>query len=174
MTSFDNVETPFAQRVTRGPMPRWQRKQLQEALTPKKGSKTPQGDRFIPDRASMNLEACQFNLSAEPSQEEELLSSPKLDYQRSVKSALMNDSAGSKILTFKQKAPAPAEDFQSELRVIYSASKADTTAVKKPMRHIPATPDRVLDAPEFRPDFYLNLVDWSSTNVIAVALGDVS
>lgn len=33
------------------------------------------------------------------------------------------------------------------------------------------TPYRVLDAPELADDFYLNLVDWSSTNVLGVGLG---
>ncbi|KAG1787545.1 WD40-repeat-containing domain protein, partial [Suillus variegatus] len=33
------------------------------------------------------------------------------------------------------------------------------------------TPYRVLDAPELADDFYLNLVDWSNTNVLGVGLG---
>ena len=36
MNTFDNIETPFASSITRGPVPRWQRKALQEALSPKK------------------------------------------------------------------------------------------------------------------------------------------
>jgi cell division cycle 20-like protein 1 (cofactor of APC complex) len=31
-------------------------------------------------------------------------------------------------------------------------------------------PYKVLDAPQLQDDFYLNLVDWSSQNVLAVAL----
>lgn len=31
-------------------------------------------------------------------------------------------------------------------------------------------PFKVLDAPQLQDDFYLNLVDWSSTNVLAVGL----
>lgn len=30
---------------------------------------------------------------------------------------------------------------------------------------------QVLDAPQLQDDFYLNLVDWSSQNVLAVGLG---
>lgn len=33
------------------------------------------------------------------------------------------------------------------------------------------TPDRILDAPAIVDDYYLNLLDWSSRNVVAVALG---
>jgi cell division cycle protein 20 (cofactor of APC complex) len=32
-------------------------------------------------------------------------------------------------------------------------------------------PERILDAPELLDDFYLNLLDWSSNNVLSVALG---
>ena len=40
----------------------------------------------------------------------------------------------------------------------------------KACRYIPFLLDRSLDAPEIRNDYYLNLVDWSSGNVLAVAL----
>ena len=38
-------------------------------------------------------------------------------------------------------------------------------------RKIAKVPTKVLDAPSLQDDFYLNLVDWSSTNVLAVGLG---
>ena len=34
------------------------------------------------------------------------------------------------------------------------------------MRKIPKVPFKVLDAPELQDDFYLNLVDWSSSNIL--------
>jgi cell division cycle protein 20 (cofactor of APC complex) len=40
------------------------------------------------------------------------------------------------------------------------------------IRNVPQTPDRILDAPDLRCDFYLNLLDWSTKNMIAVALGE--
>lgn len=40
----------------------------------------------------------------------------------------------------------------------------------KSVRKIPKTPFKVLDAPMLQDDFYLNLVDWSSNNVLAVGL----
>jgi cell division cycle 20-like protein 1 (cofactor of APC complex) len=39
-------------------------------------------------------------------------------------------------------------------------------------RKISKTPFKVLDAPSLQDDYYLNLVDWSSTNVLAVALAN--
>lgn len=38
-------------------------------------------------------------------------------------------------------------------------------------RSVCKTPYRVLDAPDLADDFYLNLVDWSSANVLGVGLG---
>lgn len=42
---------------------------------------------------------------------------------------------------------------------------------QKQKRKIPRLPFKVLDAPALADDFYLNLVDWSSQNVLAVGLG---
>ena len=41
---------------------------------------------------------------------------------------------------------------------------------RRRLRNVCKTPYRVLDAPELADDFYLNLVDWSSTNVLGVGL----
>ncbi|XP_071546432.1 fizzy-related protein homolog isoform X3 [Panulirus ornatus] len=42
---------------------------------------------------------------------------------------------------------------------------------RKAARKISKIPFKVLDAPELQDDFYLNLVDWSSQNVLSVGLG---
>ncbi|KAL1141150.1 hypothetical protein V6Z11_A11G009200, partial [Gossypium hirsutum] len=42
----------------------------------------------------------------------------------------------------------------------------------KPRRHIPQSSERTLDAPDLVDDFYLNLLDWGSSNVLAIALGN--
>ncbi|KAL4503155.1 hypothetical protein ABPG72_014384 [Tetrahymena utriculariae] len=42
---------------------------------------------------------------------------------------------------------------------------------RKETRKINKIPFKVLDAPSLQDDFYLNLVDWSSNNILAVALG---
>ncbi|KAJ6962537.1 protein FIZZY-RELATED 2-like [Populus alba x Populus x berolinensis] len=44
-------------------------------------------------------------------------------------------------------------------------------AIKTP-RKVSRSPYKVLDAPALQDDFYLNLVDWSSHNVLAVGLGN--
>lgn len=40
------------------------------------------------------------------------------------------------------------------------------------VRKLPTQPERVLDAPGMVDDFYLNLISWSSLNVVAVALDE--
>jgi WD40 repeat protein len=42
----------------------------------------------------------------------------------------------------------------------------------KPPRKIAKAPYKVLDAPQLQDDYYLNLLDWSPTNILAVALAD--
>ncbi|CAF2592792.1 unnamed protein product [Rotaria sp. Silwood2] len=42
---------------------------------------------------------------------------------------------------------------------------------KKSIRRIPKVPYKVLDAPDLQDDFYLNLIDWSTSNVLSVGLG---
>ena len=39
------------------------------------------------------------------------------------------------------------------------------------MRNIPNQPTKILDAPDMLDDYYLNLIDWSCSNKLAVALG---
>lgn len=46
-----------------------------------------------------------------------------------------------------------------------------TQSNTKQVRKIPKMPFKVLDAPSLQDDFYLNLVDWSASNVLAVGLG---
>ena len=42
---------------------------------------------------------------------------------------------------------------------------------RKTPRAVSKVPYKVLDAPELADDFYLNLVDWGSQNILGVGLG---
>lgn len=48
---------------------------------------------------------------------------------------------------------------------------APTLMTSSTPRTIKSVPYKVLDAPDLKDDFYLNLLDWSAKNVVAVALG---
>ena len=82
-------------------------------------------------------------------------------------------SASHRILSFKDKAPAPKGDTVNNLKVLYSMSTASksTTSSKLVNRQIPSAPSRILDAPDLLDDYYINLLSWSDTNFLAVALG---
>jgi len=53
-----------------------------------------------------------------------------------------------------------------------SHSNPNNSLSGKSTRRFPQTPDRVLDAPGFMDDYYLNLISWSCTNKVAIALVD--
>ena len=72
---------------------------------------------------------------------------------------------------FKSKAPTADEAHANSLKVLYSTGKPKAPNAAK-TRQISTKPERVLDAPDLRDDFYLHLLDWSKNNHMAVALHD--
>jgi cell division cycle protein 20 (cofactor of APC complex) len=51
-----------------------------------------------------------------------------------------------------------------------STSGGSSSKKNNSIRNVTLSPEKILDAPDFRDDFYLNLIDWSSVNCLAVAL----
>lgn len=83
-----------------------------------------------------------------------------------------NGQKQSRILAFKSKPPPPPEGLLNNNRTLYSQNVgAAQFKPKKMFRHIPQAHERTLDAPDMVDDYYLNLMDWSSSNVLAIALG---
>lgn len=204
------LDTP----LTRGPVPRWERKATEfstpalsaslncsanssvlcssmnkissaktPSKTPKKNTgdkikritpsrnKTPKtpgggGDRFIPNRSAMQFDLAKYVLS-QPGEDNENLS-PNTSRYRTVMSENLNGNLSKfRIMAYQKKAPLAPIGQSSEMKILYSSSK--NPSVKK-NRHIPSNPEQILDAPEIVDDYYLNLIDWSSTNSLAVAL----
>lgn len=128
-------------------------------------------DRFIPNRSAMDIEVGHFNLMKENMGE---CSPSKQQYKEELANSLFQGTKVDdlKILALKNKAPAPKEGLQNRLRVLYTQNSADPQNMKKQAaRYLPQTSERVLDAPDLLDDYYLNLLDWSSSNLLAVALG---
>jgi cell division cycle 20-like protein 1 (cofactor of APC complex) len=81
------------------------------------------------------------------------------------------------LLRFTNTSPTPNSKIkESPLKPFTSSrltlvSQMALQSPKKLVRYISKTPYKVLDAPELQDDFYLNLVDWSSTNSLGVGLG---
>jgi len=83
-------------------------------------------------------------------------------------------SPGQNVLRFRRSiAGADASDSRAafSLSPVGSASLRLMSRPTKSKRKIAKVPFKVLDAPALQDDFYLNLVDWSSQNVLAVGLG---
>lgn len=176
-----------------GPRARWERKQLQETNDSTDENRKPASslsDRFIPNRAAMDMEKSSHAIlsgssydgessigdrtDGEASEDEEhTINSVASDMSEYKSSVLGIDDSKSRILSFADKAPAPKGDTVNNLEVLYSASttsRKNKTSTKLVSRHIPSAPTRILDAPDLLDDYYLNLLSWSDTNVLAVAL----
>ncbi|KAK1374439.1 Cell cycle switch 52A [Heracleum sosnowskyi] len=151
-------------------------------------SRTIIGDRFIPSRSSSNFNL--FNLSP-PSNSDDPLSSSSAAYTYLLRTALFGpDSGFTPPVTpdksvggrnFPVVSPRNIFRFKSETRQsLHSLLPFETDdhfpgvshSPVKAARKVPRSPYKVLDAPALQDDFYLNLVDWSSHNVLAVGLGN--
>ena len=86
-----------------------------------------------------------------------------------MKRGLLSYSNGTEYRTHDKSQESPLSKHNGS-RLSLSSQKVLQTP-KKLVRYISKTPFKVLDAPELQDDFYLNLVDWSSTNILAVGLG---
>lgn len=156
-------------------------------------------DRFIPNRSSMCMSRSNYLMSKENdggentapggtgtggagSAADGACGNNSGEFQKVLESNLLGHppassssaAAGHRVLAFKNKAPAPEEGFQNQLRVLYSQNKGtsrSSSAAFRPTRHIPSAPVRILDAPDLLDDYYLNLLSWGSNDVLAVALG---
>ncbi|KAM3295990.1 hypothetical protein ACQJBY_038357 [Aegilops geniculata] len=126
------------------------------------------GDRFIPNRSAMDMDMAHYLLTEPRKDKENAAPSPaKEAYRRLLPKKLFNNHT--RILAFQNRLPEPANNFLAELRAD-AASIQDKPA--KQRRYIPQSPERMLDAPGLVDNYYLNLLDWGSANVLSIALGN--
>ena len=101
-----------------------------------------------------------------------------LDIQQEFRSVLAKqlfetDEPQGKLLSFKSKPLAKPSQrhigHDGALRVRYSNNQSKHTPSRT--RMISTAPERILDAPDLLDDYYLNLLHWSETNILAVGLG---
>ncbi|CAH8574729.1 unnamed protein product [Dicrocoelium dendriticum] len=124
-------------------------------------SRIERGDRFIPNRQSTDIARAQHAIKE--NNENKCIEDP--DYQRAVAGTLLNgDLDGTRILRFK----SVAHDVTRGVTV---PPIPVATCNAPNNRRIPRMPEKVLDAPEIKDDFYLNILDWSADDFLAIALG---
>ncbi|KAK3143808.1 hypothetical protein QOZ80_4AG0305180 [Eleusine coracana subsp. coracana] len=125
------------------------------------------GDRFIPDRSAMDMDMAHYLLTEPRKGKENPAASPSKEvYRKLLAEKLLNNRT--RILAFRNKPPEP-ENILTDLHADVASFQAKPT---KQRRHIPQSADRTLDAPELVDDYYLNLLDWGSSNVLSIALGN--
>ena len=73
-----------------------------------------------------------------------------------------------KILRFKENKSKMRKNKENNF---FTWLDSEYQANLKPSWKVPKLPFKVLDAPQLKDDFYLNLLDWSSQNILAVGLG---
>ena len=148
-----------------------------DSLTGSPGKSHSAGDRFIPNRSAMDLDVSHYALTNNNTHDAEntdgQINTFNDMYKKELAQTLMcSDPSSAKVLALKSKAPKPSEEHENSLRVLYTQNREKGVSRKTTTRHIPSAPERILDAPELLDDYYLNLLDWSSTNQLGVALGD--
>ena len=129
-------------------------------------------DRFItthredPDIVVTLQQAPFLAFSASPGHTARLAEASGLDFSR-------------RILGYNEPPPPSASDKtlaeqRKYARPLYAREGAITTSStgtsSNKARRFPTQPERVLDAPGMVDDFYLNLISWSSKNIVGVAL----
>jgi len=147
-------------------------------------------DRYISNRATLDIDkschflrstSCNESFDSENSNPASCDSSTASEdsgsslYKSALRSTLLgiDDNKSHRVLSFKEKAPAPKGDIVNHLKILYSASGNNNglnSGSKMIHRHIPSAPTKVLDAPEVMDDYYLNLISWSESNFLAIAL----
>ncbi|KJE96555.1 Cdc20 [Capsaspora owczarzaki ATCC 30864] len=145
-------------------------------------------DRFIANRNSMDLELSNFHLlrdspftasSVEGAASVEASpvataaaaeSSPSRKRSRAEMSQLLfSEAAESSILALKQKVvslPLTTVDANA------TSARTVTGKTKQTMRVVPQVPEKTLDAPGMHDDFFMNVLDWNSNNLLAVGLSN--
>ncbi|OIV93515.1 hypothetical protein TanjilG_16014 [Lupinus angustifolius] len=144
-------------------------------------SRTIYSDRFIPTRSASNFAL--FDINSSPETREDASTA----YSALLRTALFGPDAAGGVSPDKRNSLAmsiPSRNifrYKTETRRSMHSLEpfmSDETVpgvnyspVKAP-RKVSRSPYKVLDAPALQDDFYLNLVDWSSHNVLAVGLGN--
>ncbi|CAN1750897.1 Cell division cycle 20.1, cofactor of APC complex [Linum perenne] len=126
-------------------------------------------DRFIPNRSAMDMDYAHYMVTEGRYDKEDPNESSSSKAYKRLLAETMNLNR-TRILEFKNKPPTPVV-YIPHYHTCSDSSLPRQVKPVKPCRHLPQTSEKILDAPGLVDNFYLNLLDWGSTNVLAVALG---
>eukprot|EP00746_Dinoflagellata_sp_MGD_P002933 gnl/MRDRNA2_/MRDRNA2_105726_c0_seq1.p1 gnl/MRDRNA2_/MRDRNA2_105726_c0~~gnl/MRDRNA2_/MRDRNA2_105726_c0_seq1.p1 ORF type:complete len:429 (-),score=75.80 gnl/MRDRNA2_/MRDRNA2_105726_c0_seq1:259-1545(-) len=125
-------------------------------------------DRLIPSRDTVERNIGRLKLERDENW------APQNQYQEVLSQSVFGKEGlgDNKVLSFKRKVERKSNDsVKDELRVLCSIGP-DTACRQKITRAIEKQATKVLDAPGITDDFYVQPIDWSSQNIVAVALAE--
>lgn len=148
-------------------------------------------DRFIPNRDASGAPATSLSSSissssaSESSGDEQQQSANEDDSPRTANrghpsiadeehtlelTAALNLDLNKRILSFSSEPPPASNEHAAILDKMAKTPKRSNSLAASQRRRITTVPARVLDAPGLVDDYYLNVLDWSSNNLVAIAL----
>lgn len=127
------------------------------------------GDRFIPRRTSLNVQ--DFNLHSMDlsceSDDTRSESSNFSDYLKFSLSEIQTMASSRKFFKYKAKA-----ESRSVVDALSESLTRKATGFGRKRFVLPEKPFKILEAPSISDDFYHNIFDWSSTNILSVCLAN--
>ncbi|CAE6452971.1 unnamed protein product [Rhizoctonia solani] len=139
-------------------------------------------DRFVPSRTVSDTAIGTANVPAiAAAQATSNTTTVSPGHAARLTASLALPSASQRILTYCEAPPLPATDSTLALQRSLAqslhtrpgqGSGASGGSAPTSRRKISDKPERILDAPGLMDDFYLNLLAWSSGNILAIALGE--
>lgn len=134
-------------------------------------------DRFIPIRSNCSTTKCELLETEElpppnASPSTHLKAQNKIVFKQNIAHACGIDMS-QRVLQYMPKPPQASikrRIYSIGHRVHYQYDDSKTPVQLAKLRKINTNPERILDAPGFLDDFYLNLLSWSPSNILAIAL----
>lgn len=129
------------------------------------------GDRLIPSRRGSCGSLNQLKLERDENW------APQNGYQEVLSQNVLGTTrslADVKVLSYQHKPQRPSSSPEASLHVLYSSNREASKPKSNLGRVLPQSAMKVLDAPGIVDDFYSHPLDWSSQNIVAVALADAA
>uniref|UniRef100_A0A6U4K7Y3 CDC20/Fizzy WD40 domain-containing protein n=1 Tax=Hemiselmis andersenii TaxID=464988 RepID=A0A6U4K7Y3_HEMAN len=130
-------------------------------------------DRFIPCRSPLDANLSHFLLEANHDEQDADSTPTKQDYMNTLKESVLQAQGDAKVLPFRDPRMVRGDTASAAEALQGTSPPSPAQCVlkrRRTSRFIPKSPDKILDAPDLVDDYYLNLLDWSKSNILAVAL----
>jgi len=143
------------------------------------------GDRFISSRRALDVERAGLSLELPLAPEGAGASAAVKEYQHVLAQRLFDGCSPSGPILQLHSSPeslrpspsrssSPLNGGEPSLREAFQANKRSRSSPHAHWRNIASTPSRILDAPGLHDNFYLQLLHWGCSNLLAVGLDETA